>query len=239
VVKRSPWVFVLALAGCSFGAAFDGSSYRCADGRCPVGQYCDEADTCQLGLPPLAADAAPEPVDAAAEPDAAPTIVDAAPDAPPPPPPPDAAAPDAALVAPAACDDDLAVPTGDGGCFVLHTSLRSYSEAAARCINPYGGFIAVITSAQEQAALKLLGVHGIDDVWLGGDDRQDEGIFVWQGGEPVTLDFWAPGEPNNGNANQMGEGQEDCMAAQLDLQASWDDRPCFASYAYVCEHEAE
>jgi hypothetical protein len=139
------------------------------------------------------------------------------------------------LVSPPACAGAQAVGLDDGGCLVLHNSLRDYDSAASRCVREYGGFLAVITSADEQAALARLGVHGIDDAWIAADDRAREGAFFWSSGEAVELDFWAGGEPDDGRGSRTGPA--DCVAARLDEDGAWDDWPCRANLAYVCEHE--
>ena len=62
-----------------------------------------------------------------------------------------------------------------------------------------GGYLAVITSAQEQSTIEsLVNRDGtMNNYWLGGY-RNTNNTFVWITGEPMSYTNWYPGEPNNG-----------------------------------------
>jgi cysteine-rich repeat protein len=64
--------------------------------------------------------------------------------------------------------------------------------------------------------------------WLGLNDLDLEGTFVWVSGAEVTYTNWAPGEPND-----IG-GDEDC-ATVFRAGDSWYDYPCQTSCTAVCE----
>ncbi len=67
--------------------------------------------------------------------------------------------------------------------------------------------------------------------WMGLNDRENEGEFVWVSGEAVTYTNWDGGEPNDAN------GGEDCASLLhwdvYDYQ--WNDLPCDVTIPFVCE----
>ncbi|NEN23197.1 T9SS type A sorting domain-containing protein [Cryomorpha ignava] len=72
----------------------------------------------------------------------------------------------------------------------------TYDEAQADAESNLG-YVASITSAEENAWLMANGVQGGDNI--GGSDTAEEGTWVWASGEPFSYSNWSPGEPNNGN----------------------------------------
>ena len=67
-----------------------------------------------------------------------------------------------------------------------------------------GGHLAIITNEQEQKAVELLiEEHGNKNAyWIGGYCNAKE-QFVWITDEPMSYTHWAPGEPNNQNAQRQ------------------------------------
>jgi hypothetical protein len=82
-------------------------------------------------------------------------------------------------------------------------------------------------------------------VWMGGNDANAEGVWVWhddlqfwQGGAggaaPVgVFSHWRGGEPNN------GDGVEDCGTVDDNAAGRWDDRPCNQVHRFICERDSE
>ena len=67
--------------------------------------------------------------------------------------------------------------------------------------------------------------------WVGGNDRDVEGTFVWAS-DNSTLGFvnWNPGQPNNLNSN------EDCLYLCGDKR--WNDGNCDRYFPYICKSPA-
>jgi hypothetical protein len=66
-----------------------------------------------------------------------------------------------------------------------------------------GGHLVAINDAQEQAFLQ--GQYGAlwpPIYWIGLTDAATEGVFVWDGGDPVTFTSFCQGEPNNFGNNE-------------------------------------
>ena len=68
--------------------------------------------------------------------------------------------------------------------------------------------------------------------WLGATDTAQEGLWAWDSGAEVTLNYWEPMQPDNAY-------DADCMAVNSQVYDSWtwDDRDCTIKYKSVCEME--
>ena len=80
--------------------------------------------------------------------------------------------------------------------------LRStnYSRAIQIATN-LGGHLAYINDATENSwILNTFGNYGgqARSLWIGLNDIQEEGTFVWGSNQPAYYQNWAPGEPNSG-----------------------------------------
>jgi hypothetical protein len=118
-----------------------------------------------------------------------------------------------------------------GHCYMQFASQLEWLDARIACaaLGPRTHLV-TITSAGEQTLVAPL-ITGAD-TWIGLDDNQTEGTFVWTTSEPLGYTHWAAGEPNNG----AGAGPENC-AILRGGSAEWDDRDCTLPYSYICERE--
>ena len=71
-------------------------------------------------------------------------------------------------------------------------------------------------------------------LWIGYNDRANEGIWVWTDGSPSGFTHWWAGEPNN-MGGSAGVGREhcasiaiDCIYGFLDVGNQWADSGCGA-----------
>lgn len=115
--------------------------------------------------------------------------------------------------------------------FSICGDLRTYDQARERC----GGFVGDLAKIEQlEDQVTLLGAVG-EDHWIGIDDRQVEGTWLWVdgtisnvGGVPMGFDGWNPSQPSGGLA-------ENC--AEMDPgQAGWADSPCEQAQPYICRH---
>ena len=93
------------------------------------------------------------------------------------------------------------------------------AEAAAASMTNLGqtGYLATVTSAEEQAFLNALNPNNTG-AWLGGTDQNVEGTWEWITGEAWTYNNWYSGEPND----QFGE---DYLAGWWSGTTFWNDLP--------------
>ena len=64
------------------------------------------------------------------------------------------------------------------------------------------------------------------------NDRDEEGVFTWQDGNPLVYEAWNEGEPNNFNSN------EDCVEVLLS-NALWNDARCRDEKSFICSFPVE
>ena len=77
---------------------------------------------------------------------------------------------------------------------------------------------------------------GWSNFWIGLNDRNDEGGYVWTDGRPVTYTNWSTHQPNDWS------GSQDCVEVLLygsrTLINTWNDLSCSASRPFICEYPA-
>ena len=114
--------------------------------------------------------------------------------------------------------------------FTFHAGPATYAEARADR-QARGVDIASIHSAEENA--DAFALTNRRDTWIGINDMQTEGTWVWSDGSTVGYTNWAPGEPNS------YEGDEDCAIFWSGGEYwKWYDayggQNCNARLAYLC-----
>lgn len=78
----------------------------------------------------------------------------------------------------------------------------SWEEAVAHC-ESLGGYLAVITSQEENDALYAYMLElGYQSAYIGLTDSAEEGTWVWVTGETSDYRNWHAGEPNGENSNE-------------------------------------
>ncbi|CAG5129956.1 unnamed protein product [Candidula unifasciata] len=107
---------------------------------------------------------------------------------------------------------------------------KTYMEADADCQSKGAYLISVKTL--EKYKLMLFNLTGVRNSWIGCDDKESEGRFIWkEDGQVLTKEeygLFAPGEPNN------YRGAEDCVTI-LNSAVGLFDYNCSYSQYYVCE----
>ena len=65
--------------------------------------------------------------------------------------------------------------------------------------------------------------RNLSHIWIGGNDKDEEGTWKWADGNPFEFTFWGSEEPNS-----LG-GNEDCMVhgwKSSRYENMWNDLPC-------------
>jgi Lectin C-type domain len=129
---------------------------------------------------------------------------------------------------------------GNDHWYDIITDGRTWDEAVADAVTRshlgLTGYVATVLSQAENDF-----IHNSvsrTQAWLGGNDRDSEGDWVWKTGPEAGLSFpfffWAGGEPNNCC------GGEDDLVINWASDGGWNDigNPAFPSYrvAYIIEY---
>ncbi len=138
--------------------------------------------------------------------------------------------------APSNCDIVLAA----GVSYVICRD-NEYWEAAQDACAQMGAHLAAVDDLEENGRLiKLANEHDASDYWLGGNDLDDEGTWVWDG---TGQTFWQGGEDGaavDGGFTNWDEEEpnetsgSDCLLKLTDIPG-WHDRDCEDEEDYICE----
>lgn len=119
----------------------------------------------------------------------------------------------------------------NGKCLVVSNMMAAWTPARDAC-RSMGGDLATIHDAAENQALlaNIYGKVAAPYVWIGLNDMDSEGNFVWSDGSPADYRNWFPGDPTNGGM----AGPENCVALGTTAYRMWNDATCEDSAYYVC-----
>ena len=96
--------------------------------------------------------------------------------------------------------------TDNGHYYQMFTNASGLTwDAASSSANTYGGYLATLTSSQENSFIvnNIMSIYSpVNNVpapalYLGATDRVTEGTWAWVTGETWSFTNWQPGEPNN------------------------------------------
>ncbi|XP_065197762.1 fibrillin-2-like [Sycon ciliatum] len=122
------------------------------------------------------------------------------------------------------------IAAGSRYCGMVLPGVHSYHQARALCRTQPGGdtWLPRVYNKQENDEIGQLVKW---NVWLGGDDEENEGVFRWRDtGDNITYSNWQFGEPNNA-------GGEDCIGLLYSISSTnvWNDFDCTAnSWKVLC-----
>ena len=106
----------------------------------------------------------------------------------------------------------------------------SWDEASASCTSMSYELITIDDGEENTWARQTANLYNPSRYWIGLNDLENEGTFVWPDGSTPTYTNWRNGEPNNA-------GNEDCTEVYGD--GGWNDLPCTRIYPYICENNCD
>ncbi|XP_051776675.1 C-type lectin domain family 4 member G-like isoform X2 [Erpetoichthys calabaricus] len=114
-------------------------------------------------------------------------------------------------------------------CYYLSTHQRNWNSSKMYCESQQAHLVIIEDRKEQDFIYKWVSNK---EVWLGFNDLETEGTWVWVDGLPRNeVMFWNEGEPNN------NEGKEDC-GSMWPKSATWNDLPCTLQKDFVCEKKA-
>lgn len=123
-----------------------------------------------------------------------------------------------------ACMTSADYTTGPDGPRYRKKSGSHYDGAIDNCAADGAHLAAIDSMAENEFARTFAG----EDIWIGYDDLNTEGIFRWVTGAPNSFVGFTGAEPND-------SGTEDCTYLRPD--GTWNDTECGDSRVSLCECE--
>ncbi|GEM_PF-2749594 len=123
--------------------------------------------------------------------------------------------------------DGLDCTASDGGSvyYVVCSDPATWWHGQAACDGSRRDGLASILSAAEQdvlaSILQRIGLYDTQGHWIGLQDQDEEGTFVWEDGSPLDFTHWRDIDPDN------RDGEEHCVHLYAgDNAGLWNDNLC-------------
>ncbi|KAI8747670.1 CD209 antigen protein E [Biomphalaria glabrata] len=118
-----------------------------------------------------------------------------------------------------------------GLCLFISKSISTFSAANTFCSSIQGRLVMIKAITKKDLILNIMQDNNIRSVWIGLDDVQNEGIYVWSNGDvakPTEMTLFLPRQPDNLN-------NSDCIIL-LRIYQGLDDTACSRNETYFCEY---
>ncbi|XP_051245841.1 lactose-binding lectin l-2-like [Dicentrarchus labrax] len=119
----------------------------------------------------------------------------------------------------------------NGRCYKYIATRMTWIDAELHCVSQ-GANLAAIHSVEEHKFVNSL-IKNFDPAqgfsWIGINDIQKEGGWMWSDGSAVDFVFWNAAQPDN------DEGDEHCGHTNSGPNFKWNDYPCSLLFTSVCE----
>ena len=116
----------------------------------------------------------------------------------------------------------------DEGSVLLCRIAKNYADAHEACLSRGADLVSIHSMEAQQAIAEAAYADYSGHLWIGINDRIEEGTFAWTDGSPVDFEHWAGNEPND-----WGSG-EDCGHLYDGGEHRWNDLPCGHEAGYLC-----
>ncbi|KAI8747668.1 brevican core protein [Biomphalaria glabrata] len=119
-----------------------------------------------------------------------------------------------------------------GLCLKIFLSATDFSLANMSCSTIQGRLVMVKSNATKESLLTIMQDMNMVRAWVGIDDIQSEGTYVWSDGSVLTPEqkiVYIPRQPDNFNNSQ------DCTVI-LKFNRGLDDAVCSNNETYICEY---
>ncbi len=116
-----------------------------------------------------------------------------------------------------------------GVCYSTSQSCKNWTEAQKTCQN-YNANLITVRNQEENVYVqhRLNGAKG----WIGLNDRDSEGTFIWADKQSNDFTYWAENQPNDFN-------NEDCVhTLGAGHSFLWNDVSCASCHNYTCSEGA-
>merc|ERR1711872_1025574 len=108
-------------------------------------------------------------------------------------------------------------------CFKWKTHYETWDSAQICCESENANLASITSDAINQYVLEGMRSRNLSHIWIGGNDKDEEGTWKWADGSLFEFTFWGSEEPNSFGGN------EDCMVhgwKSSRYENMWNDLPC-------------
>ena len=119
----------------------------------------------------------------------------------------------------------------NGNEYQLTTSSQTWAEAQAEAESLGGNLVTINDIIEQQWISQTFGTE--ETFWIGLNDSDNEGEFVWSSGEDVTYTNWRANQPDNYN------NREDFTLINWNGDPRWNDAPGAAKFRGIIEIKSE
>ena len=104
----------------------------------------------------------------------------------------------------------------------------SWTEAEDYCRNKSGHLASVTSNTTNDYIVGEKNKRGLNRLWIGGSDLENEGSWKWADGSPWESTLWKSDEPNN------YLGAQNCLNYHPGNDQLWDDELCIVQSCFLC-----
>ncbi|XP_047445681.1 macrophage mannose receptor 1-like isoform X2 [Mugil cephalus] len=115
----------------------------------------------------------------------------------------------------------------NGHCFHLNRNLQTWLNAQTECRKEGGELVSIRNVEDQSFVISQLGYGATDELWIGLNDRNMEGLFDWSDHSTVSFTSWEYGKPTVSTEN------EDCVLIR-GQNGNWADRACDEKHGFIC-----
>jgi hypothetical protein len=111
------------------------------------------------------------------------------------------------------------------------TTDRSWTAAESTCVAIGYNLASLTDAAENDWAFSVAASVSATAWWMGANDRNTEGNWIWSDGSTWSFSPWGAYEPNN------WYGNEDCGQLNWFATSVWNDGLCTDQRPYICESQ--
>ncbi|MGB0590843.1 MAG: lectin-like protein [Myxococcota bacterium] len=126
------------------------------------------------------------------------------------------------------CPTCEAIHEDVNGTVLLCRIVANYADAHEACLSRGGDLLSIHSQEEQELIGQAAYASYKGHLWIGINDRIEEGTFAWTDGSPVDFEHW-----NNNEPNDWGSG-EDCGHLYEGNDNRWNDLPCGHEAGYLC-----
>ena len=121
-------------------------------------------------------------------------------------------------------------------CFFWSSAEKNWDDAEAWCKKQDSHLASVPSPSIREYILSSMKRKNINNIWLGGNDIKEEGVWNWNDCTPWKVSFWAKWEPTKSK-------HENCLTlvlnfpSQTHLNKKWNNKNCDYKLSFLCQEK--